>query len=317
MRLLPRRALLASMASTMTTPTRALVVDSHLHVWSSTSAFAPGKEPPANLGDAVASAEAFAAACQESGVDRALIVQPINYLFDHTYVAGVLAENEEKYRGMALADPSQTAKAAAEDLRAACATAPNLWTGVRFNPYLWPEQSRSGAWLADDVGTSLADVCAELKLPIGVMAFGGFSPLVPSIEALCARGNVDVVIDHWGFPRAEPGAAPSAALKFDKKAFGDLCALGRKHNNLYLKLSAHFRVSSQDAPHTDLQPRFDAAVDAFGADRLMWGSDFPFVQLNGGQKASLEAVRKFSSALAPEARDAILGGTARRLFRLP
>jgi predicted TIM-barrel fold metal-dependent hydrolase len=87
MRLLPRRALLASMASTMTTPTRALVVDSHLHVWSSTSAFAPGKEPPSNLGDAVASAEAFAAACQESGVDRALIVQPINYLFDHTYVS--------------------------------------------------------------------------------------------------------------------------------------------------------------------------------------------------------------------------------------
>ena len=171
------------MASTMTTPTRALVVDSHLHVWSSTSAFAPGKEPPSNLGDAVASAEAFAAACQESGVDRALIVQPINYLFDHTYVAGVLKDNKDKYRGMALADPSQPAKAAAEALRAACATAPNLWTGVRFNPYLWPEQSRSGAWLADDVGTSLADVCAELKLPIGVMAFGGLPPLVPSIEA--------------------------------------------------------------------------------------------------------------------------------------
>ncbi len=232
-------------------------------------------------------------------------------------MAGVLKNNKDKYRGMALADPSQPAKAAANELRAACATAPGLWTGVRFNPYLWPEQSRSGAWLADDVGTSLADVCAELKLPIGVMAFGGFSPLVPSIEALCARGDVDVVIDHWGFPRAEPGAAPSSALKFDEKAFGELCALGRKHKNLYLKLSAHFRVASQDAPHQDLQPRFDAAVDAFGADRLMWGSDFPFVQLNGGQEASLEAVRKFSSALAPGARDAILGGTARRLFRLP
>mmetsp|Transcript_12292 Transcript_12292/g.37826 ORF Transcript_12292/g.37826 Transcript_12292/m.37826 type:complete len:133 (-) Transcript_12292:373-771(-) len=120
---------------------------------------------------------------------------------------------------MALADPSQPAKAAAEALRAACATAPNLWTGVRFNPYLWPESARGGAWLADDVGTSLADVCAELKLPIGVMAFGGFSPLVPSIEALCARGDVDVVIDHWGFPRAEPGGAPSSALKFDDAAF--------------------------------------------------------------------------------------------------
>ena len=97
----------------------------------------------------------------------------------------------------------------------------------------------------------------------------------------------------------------------------DLCALGLKHKNIYLKLSAHFRVSSQEAPRTDLQPRFDAAVDAFGADRLMWGSDFPFVQLNGGQRASLEAVRGFARNLPQEAQDALLGGTARRLFRLP
>ena len=77
------------------------------------------------------------------------------------------------------------------------------------------------------------------------------------------------------------------------------------------------RSPSQEAPHTDLQPRFDAAVDAFGADRLMWGSDFPFVQLNDGQKASLEAVRGFSRNLPKAAQDALLGGTARRLFRLP
>jgi predicted TIM-barrel fold metal-dependent hydrolase len=49
----------------------------------------------------------------------------------------------------------------------------------------------------------------------------------------------------------------------------------------------------------------------------MWGSDFPFVQLNGGQGASLETIRSFAAALAPEASAAILGGTARKLFRLP
>jgi len=229
----------------------------------------------------------------------------------------VLTAHQDKYRGMVLADPTRAPAAAAAELRKACATAPGLWTGVRFNPYLWPEGAQQGKWLADDVGMSLADVCAELKLPIGVMAFGGLGPLFPSIEKLCARGDVDIVIDHWGFPRAEPGAAPSSSLQFDDAAFAELCALGRKHGNLHLKLSAHFRVSSSSAPHADLQPRFDQAVAAFGPDRLMWGSDFPFVQLNGGQEASLETIRSFAAALAPEASAAILGGTARKLFRLP
>jgi len=304
---------LAAVGLSRTTPPRAMVIDSHLHVWSSTFQYAPGKEPPPELGDAVASAEALDASLKAVGADGALVVQPINYEFDHSYVASVLSTHKN-FRGMALANPADPgALAALVD-----GAPPGTWTGVRFNPYLWPEAARTGAWLADGAGLALLEICHARGLAIGVMAFQGLTPLLPSIEALLAHPKaVPVVIDHWGFPRAEPGAAPSAALKFDEKAFGEVCALGRKHENLYLKLSAHFRVSSQDAPHTDLQPRFDQAVEAFGADRLMWGSDFPFVQLNGGQRASLEAVRTFSSALAPGARDAILGGTARRLFRLP
>ena len=70
-------------------------------------------------------------------------------------------------------------------------------------------------------------------------------------------------------------------------------------------------------PFKDTHAMLLRAIDILGPERCMWGSDFPFVQLNGGQRASLEAVRKFSSALPKASQDAILGGTARRLFRLP
>jgi len=310
-----RRAVLAAMATATPRSSRAVVVDSHLHVWSSSHPYAKGGEPPAALGDAVASAAALETSMASANIDAALIVQPINYRFDHAHVASVLKAAPQRYRGMALANPTAADPGAA--LREACASAPGLWTGVRFNPYLWPDDAKKSAWLADAAGLSLLEVCHDLSLPIGVMAFGGLPPLLPSITALLEHPKaVPIVIDHWGFPREDPAAAPSPDLTFDGDAFDALCALGRRHDNLYLKLSALFRVSGASAPHSDLKPRFDRALGAFGPDRLMWGSDFPFVQLQpGGQRASLEALRSFTRDLPAPARDAILGGTAAKLFR--
>ena len=291
-----------------------MVIDSHLHVWSSTRPYAAGKEPPAALGDSVASAEALAAGMESLGIDGALVVQPINYEFDHAYVSSVLAK-DRRFKGMALADPSDATGAR---LREVLESDKDGWVGVRFNPYLWPEAAREGAWLADDAGLKLLEVCHDLGgLPIGVMAFGGLKPLLGSIEALLAHPKaVPIVIDHWGFPRENPGAPPSADLAFDEGAFEALLDLGRKHANVHVKVSALFRVSRESAPYADLEPRFAALLAAFGAKRLMWGSDFPFVtQQPGGQGASLDAVAKFCARLPEADKAAILGGNAAALFK--
>lgn len=152
------------------------------------------------------------------------------------------------------------------------------------------------------------------------MAFGGFTErLAASVELLLsAEDAVAVVVDHWGFPRASPGEAPSRGLAFDEAAFARLLALGPRYPDLYVKASAFFRVSSEDAPHADLRGRFDALVGAYGADRLLWGSDFPFVALQpGGQAGSLDAARRLAYNLPEASRTAILGGTAARLFKFP
>lgn len=66
------------------------IIDSHLHIWADTKEsevfpYFPGQEPPPSLAS-LASSDSLLEKMQTSGVDGALIVQPINHKFDHSYV---------------------------------------------------------------------------------------------------------------------------------------------------------------------------------------------------------------------------------------
>ena len=62
------------------------VIDSAIHVWSSgADPFPWANPPPVNL-VTVATHEAYVAAARSAGVDGALIVQPANHAYDHSYV---------------------------------------------------------------------------------------------------------------------------------------------------------------------------------------------------------------------------------------
>lgn len=46
---------------------------------------------------------------------------------------------------------------------------------------------------------------------------------------------------------------------------------------LYIKTSALFRVSEQPYPYADAMDGLAALVQAYGPQRVMWGSDWPWV----------------------------------------
>jgi L-fuconolactonase len=58
------------------------------------------------------------------------------------------------------------------------------------------------------------------------------------------------------------------------------------------------------------------AIDAFGAERLMCGSDWPVALLNGDYDRVWEATRSVVAEVARGSEDALLGGTASRVYRL-
>jgi L-fucono-1,5-lactonase len=66
----------------------------------------------------------------------------------------------------------------------------------------------------------------------------------------------------------------------------------------------------------DLHRYVNAALDRFGHDRLMIGSDWPVCTLAGQYDEVLDVVRTAISGRPAEEQDAVLGGTARRFWRL-
>ncbi len=87
--------------------------------------------------------------------------------------------------------------------------------------------------------------------------------------------------------------------------------------NVFCKLSG--MITEADWAHwtpADLSPYIDAALDAFGPERLMFGSDWPVCELAGTYGQVVDALTQHLRTLRPDERDMILGGTASRFYGL-
>lgn len=244
--------------------------DAHLHVWASKEDAEAGKFPFAGglIGAKSSSAEppmpghveVLLDAMEGASVSGALIIQPGNHLYDHSYVTSVLKRYPDKFVGALLANP--TSDRCVQDLEQLIVR--DGFRAVRFNPYLWPE----GRPMTDERGRAMYARAGQLGAPVGHMPFKGLLRHIDEIEALAREFPATrVIIDHMGFCSA---ATP------DSEEWTRLLALAALPQ-VYVKTSAFFRVSAEEFPYEDARVCVRRLVDAFGAERVMWGSDFPWV----------------------------------------
>lgn len=64
----------------------------------------------------------------------------------------------------------------------------------------------------------------------------------------------------------------------------------------------------------DFRPYLDVVLEAFGVDRLMYGSDWPVCLVAGDYDEVIGLVRGFFAEASPSAREAIFGGNACRVY---
>ena len=122
-----------------------------------------------------------------------------------------------------------------------------------------------------------------------------------------------VVLDHLGNPAMPPGTGPAADEPW-VSAFTQLAALP----NTTTKLSGVLGVPPPpgSGPLAHIRPYYDFALQAFGPDRLMFGSDWPPCTLEASYAQVCATARALTTELSEPDRHAIFSGTARTTYRL-
>jgi predicted TIM-barrel fold metal-dependent hydrolase len=87
--------------------------------------------------------------------------------------------------------------------------------------------------------------------------------------------------------------------------------------NVVVKLSG---ITAYCAPGTAtaalLRPYVDHLLQVFGPGRMLWGSDWPVVNLGVGLPGWIEMTKELLSGLSADEQDAIAQGTATRVYRV-
>ncbi len=90
-----------------------------------------------------------------------------------------------------------------------------------------------------------------------------------------------------------------------------------KNQNLTCKLSGLFiHGPRKNWKPTDFYPFLDILFDAFGTDRLLFSSEWPFLLLTGLYIQWKSLIEKYMERFLPEDREKIFGENARRLYRI-
>ncbi|MCT4709424.1 amidohydrolase family protein [Enterobacteriaceae bacterium H11S18] len=131
--------------------------------------------------------------------------------------------------------------------------------------------------------------------------------LAEAVQFAGRHDNYFLVLDHCGKPDLSLGAAHW------KKQITPLAAL--KH--VSCKISG---LLTEPRPPgmspRDLLPYFDAALDIFGSERLMFGSDWPVCLLAGEDENPWAFIEQATATLSADEQAAIYGGNAHTVYRL-
>jgi L-fuconolactonase len=131
-------------------------------------------------------------------------------------------------------------------------------------------------------------------------------PHLPTLRRFIERfPELRIVIDH--------GAKPEIARGVEQPWLDEMRAIAAG-GNITCKLSGLVTEASRDWRPDDVLPYCERLIELFGPDRLLWGSDWPVVDLAGGYDVWRMLTAEALHVLEPAARAAVLGGNAARVY---
>ncbi|MEU6673733.1 amidohydrolase family protein [Streptomyces sp. NPDC046925] len=128
------------------------------------------------------------------------------------------------------------------------------------------------------------------------------------VEAARDHPGLTFVLDHAGKPPIASGTLEPWAA--------DIRSLAALPNTV-CKLSGLVTEADRGTwTVDDLRPYADTVLEAFGPDRLMFGSDWPVCTLAATYAEVVDAARELTGSLSESERTSVFAGTATRVYRL-
>jgi L-fuconolactonase len=274
------------------------VVDAHLHVWDLTRSEYAWLTPEHGELYATFTPERAHAELQAAGIESAVLVQAEDSERDtdlmleaaerHPWIAGVVG-------WVRLDDP-----AVAERQLERRQDEP-YFRGVR---HLVHDDPRDDFLHLQSVRRSLK-LLAERGIPFDVPDAWP-RHLAATADLAAALEDLRIVVDHLGKPPF--GGADWGRWKDTLRAVA-------AHPNTTAKVSG---LQVPDRPFTaaEVRPAWEAALELFGPERLMWGSDWPITVLVGGYSHAWDVMSSLVAELSADEQALILSGTATAVYGL-
>lgn len=203
----------------------------------------------------------------ELHLDRVVIVQPLFYGANNSYVFDTVRQLGKSARALAIIDKT-TKRGALEEMAA------GGFRGVRLN------FETSGVADPDAIKARIDAVTEQMRGLNWYLHFYSQPSVIAQLKDHLAQQPLPVVIDHFGGAGAEKGPDQPG---FD--AVVDLVRTGRA----YIKISGANRISQQDPDFPDAAPLAQALVKA-NPDRILWGTDWPHLNPAAGRGKPLTEI---------------------------
>ena len=267
------------------------IIDPHVHVWTHDPEFpwpAETTVPPSES----ALPEDLLALMEANGVEKTVLVQVIYYRWDNSFVAHVLKAYPNQFMGVCRVNPE--AREAPDHL--------SYWTeehgfrGVRLSPSI----GAAGDWFDGPLMAPIFARAEALKVPMLILTGPRRLPRLAQLIEQCP--GLDVVIDHMA------DCPPDQPEEIEK-----LLDLAR-YPRVYVKISHTWGISNEAYPWRDTHGLVRQVYQAFGAQRIMWDTDWPVCLHRATYEQTLAVVRDEMGFFAPEDREWVLGKTALKLW---
>ena len=273
----------------MVTPGRSPVVDAQVHVWLPE---APDRPWPPGGAERAASmhrhepitGRGLLAEMHEAGVDHAVLVTPFFEGYRNDYAVACAEETPDSFRVMARVDLRTGDPGPVRELLRNPVVA-----GVRL-VFLPADAGR----VDDPAAEWLWSFAEEEDVPVMLLASGQLAALGALAKS---RPGLRLAVDHLGLT----GQATDAAVAPE---IAELVALAGLPN-VSVKLTAVPCYSTEDYPYPALHPFLWALYDAYGPERLFWGSDLS--RLRGSYADLVRLFREDLDFLSRDDVDAVMG----------